>query len=45
MAQHRKATVSEQDSAIHLHSKETGDSFKDSQVCVLAREEEEENIL
>lgn len=40
MAQHRKATASEQDSAIHLHSKETGDSFKDSQVCVLAREED-----
>jgi hypothetical protein len=39
MAQHRRATSSGQDSAVHLHLKESGHSFEDSQVRVLARED------
>ena len=39
MAQHRCATSSGQDSAVHLHLKESGHSFEDSQVCVLERED------
>ena len=39
MAQHRRATSSGQDSAVHLHLKDTGHSFEDSNVQVLAREE------
>ena len=39
MAQHRRATSSGQDSAVHLHLKDTGHSFEDSNVHVLAREE------
>ncbi|TWW69496.1 hypothetical protein D4764_18G0003020 [Takifugu flavidus] len=31
MAQHRRATSSGQDSAVHLHLKESGHSFEDSQ--------------
>ena len=39
MAQHRRATSSGQDLAVHLHLKESGHSFKDSQVRVLERED------
>ncbi|TWW81402.1 hypothetical protein D4764_01G0012170 [Takifugu flavidus] len=39
MAQHRRATSSGQDSAVHLHLKESGHSFEDSQVRILARED------
>ena len=37
MAQHRRATSSGQDSAVDLHLKESGHSFKDSQVRVLEK--------
>ena len=39
MAQHRRATSSGQDSAVHLQLKESGHSFEDRQVCVLERED------
>ena len=39
MAQHRCATSSGQDSAVHLHLKESGHFFEDSQVRVLERED------
>ena len=39
MAQHRRATSSGQDSDVHLHLKEKGHSFKDSNVHVLDRED------
>ena len=39
MAQHKRATSSGQDSAMHLHLKESGHSFEDSQVRVLERED------
>ena len=39
MAQHRRATSSGQDSAVHLHLKESGHSLEDGQVCVLERED------
>lgn len=38
MAQHRWATSSLQDSAVHLHFRETGHLFEDNQAHVLARE-------
>ena len=37
--QHRRAASSGQDSAVHLHLKESGHSFEDGQVCVLERED------
>ena len=39
MAQHRRATSSGQDSAVHLHLKESGPSFEESEVCWLERED------
>ena len=39
MVQHRRATSSGQDSAGHLHLKESGHSYEDSQVRVLERED------
>ena len=39
MAQHRCATSSGEDSAVHLHRKESGHSFEDSQVRVLEQED------
>ena len=39
MAQHRGATSSGQDSAVHLHVKEKGHSVDDSNVHILDREE------
>ena len=39
MAQHRRATTSGQDSAVHLHLKDKGHSFEDSNVRILARED------
>ncbi|TWW59183.1 RNA-directed DNA polymerase from mobile element jockey [Takifugu flavidus] len=39
MAKHRRANSSGQDSAVHLHLKESGHSFEDSQVRILARED------
>jgi len=39
MAQHKRATSSGQDSAVHLHLKEKGHSFKDSNVHILDRED------
>ena len=39
MAQHRRASSSGQDSAIHLHLKETGHSFEDHNVHILDRED------
>jgi len=38
-AQHRKATFSGQDSAVHLYLKEKGHSFEDSNVHILDRED------
>ena len=38
MAQHRRATCSGQNSAAHLHLKEKGHSFEDSNVHILDRE-------
>ena len=38
-AQHRRATFSGQDSAVHLHLKESGHSFENGQVRVLERED------
>ena len=35
MAQHRLANSSGQDSEVHIHLKESGHSFEESQVCVL----------
>ena len=39
MAQHRRANSSGQDSAVHLHLKETTHSFEDENVHILDREE------
>ncbi|XP_054861960.1 uncharacterized protein LOC129347772 [Amphiprion ocellaris] len=39
MAQHRRATTTGQDSAVHLHLKEKGHSFDDHKVRILARED------
>ena len=39
MAQHRRATSSGQDLAVHLHLKESGHCLEDSQVRVLERED------
>ncbi|TWW61021.1 hypothetical protein D4764_05G0011110 [Takifugu flavidus] len=39
MAQRRHTTSSGQDSAVHLHLKESGHSFEDSQVRILSRED------
>ena len=39
MSQHRRATTSGQDSAVHLHLKEKGHSFDDHKVRILARED------
>ena len=39
MAQHRHATSSGQDSAVHLHLKESENFFEDSQVPLLERED------
>ena len=39
MAQHRLATSSGQGAAVHLHLKESGHAFEDSQVRVLVRED------
>ena len=38
MAQHRRATSSGQDLAVHLHLKESGHSLEDSQVRVVERD-------
>ena len=38
MAQHRRATFSGQDSAVHLHLKVSGHSYEDDQGRILARE-------
>ena len=39
MAQHRRASSSGNDSAVHLHLKDKGHSFEDHNVRVLARED------
>ena len=39
MAQHRRASSSGQDSAVHLHLKDKGHSFEDGDVHILARED------
>ena len=39
MAQHRRASSSGQDSAVHLHLKETGHTFEDHNVHILDRED------
>ena len=39
MAQHRRACSSSQDSAVHLHLKEKGPSYEDSNVHILDRED------
>ena len=39
MSQHRRSTSSGQDSAVHLHLKEKGHSFDDSNVRILDRED------
>ncbi|XP_047457867.1 uncharacterized protein LOC125018165, partial [Mugil cephalus] len=39
MAQHRRASSSGNDSAVHLHLKDKGHSFEDNNVKVLARED------
>ena len=39
MSQHRRATTTGQDSAVHLHLKEKGHSFDDHKVRILARED------
>ncbi|XP_070401572.1 uncharacterized protein [Nothobranchius furzeri] len=39
MAQHRRATSTGQDSAVHLHQKDKGHSFEDANVHILDRED------
>ena len=39
MAQHRRASSSGQDSAVHLHLEDKGHSFEDGNVHILARED------